>query len=65
MEGCYWYIVPQKKGKKVLPPFHIIILSSIIHIHIYVNESRHICVPRFININMDNARKSYNLKWRE
>ena len=39
-------------------------LPSIAHIHIYVNESRHICVPRFINIymNVGNARKSYNLK---
>ena len=35
---------------RVLPPFHIIRLSSIAYIHIYVNESRHICVPRFINI---------------
>ncbi len=44
---------------------HIIRLYSITHIHIYVNESRHICVPRFINIymNVGNA-KSYNLKLR-
>ncbi len=53
---------------KLLPPFHIIRLSGIAHIHIgvYVNESRYICVPRFINIymNVDNARKSYNLKRR-
>jgi hypothetical protein len=47
--------------------FHIKRFSSIAHIHIYVNESRHIYVFRFINIymNMDNARKSYNMKWRE
>ena len=51
---------------KILPPFHIIRLSNIAHIHIYVNESRHICVPRFINIymNVGNAKKSYNLKRR-
>ena len=54
------------KGRLLLPSFHIIRLSSIAHIHIYVNESRHIYVPRFINIyvNVGNARKSYNLKWR-
>jgi hypothetical protein len=48
----------------LLPPFHIIRLYSIIHIHIYINEFRHICVPKFIDIymNMGNARKSYNLK---
>jgi hypothetical protein len=42
-------------------------LYSIIRIHIYVNELRHIRVPRFINIymNIGNARKSYNLKRRE
>jgi hypothetical protein len=52
----------------ILPPFHIIRLSSIAHIHIYiyVNKSRHICVPIFFNIymNVGNARKSYNLKRR-
>ncbi len=44
----------------VLPPFHNVRLSSIIHIHIHVNESRHIYVPRFINIYMyvDNTKKS-------
>ena len=44
----------------ILPPFHIIRLSSIVHIHIDV-------VSRFINIyvNVDNARKSYNMKRRE
>ena len=44
----------------LLPPFHIIILSSIAHIYIYVNESRH-----NIYMNVDNARKSYNIKQRE
>ena len=29
--------------KKVLPQFHIIRLSSIAHIHIDVNESKHTC----------------------
>ena len=38
----------------ILPPFHIRRLFSIAHIHIYVNESRHICVPRF-NIYMNVA----------
>ncbi len=52
--------------KYILPAFHIIKLYSIVHIHIYVNESSHICVPRFINIymNVGNARKFYNLKRR-
>jgi hypothetical protein len=52
---------------ELLPPFHIIKLSSIAHIHIYVNEFKHICMPRFIKIymNVSNARnKSYNLKRR-
>ncbi len=30
--------------KTLLPLFHIVRLSSIAHIHIDVNESRHICV---------------------
>ncbi len=51
----------------LLPPFHIIRLSSIAHIHINVNESKHIYMPRFINIymNVGNARKSYNMKRRK
>ncbi len=51
----------------MLPPFHIIRLSSIVRIHTYVNDSRHICVSGFINtyINVDNARKFYNIKRRE
>ena len=47
----------QKHILVLLPPFHIIRLSSIAHIHIYVNESRHEY--------MDNARKSYNMKRRK
>ena len=51
----------------LLPPFQNIRLFSIVHIHIDVNESKHIYVSRFIYIymNMGNARKSYNIKWRE
>ena len=37
----------------VLPPFHIIRLSSIVHIHIDIDESKHICVSKFINIYMN------------
>ena len=37
----------------VLPPFHIIRLSSIAHIHIDVNESKRIYMSRFINIYMN------------
>jgi hypothetical protein len=53
--------------KELLPPFHNVRLSSIIHIHIDVNESRHTYIFRFINIymNMSNARKSYILKRRK
>ena len=52
---------------KVLPPFQVIRLSSIAHIHIDVNESRHTYVSRFINIytNVGNARKFYNMKRRK
>jgi hypothetical protein len=46
----YSQIVLETDCYLVLLPFHIIRLSNITHIHIYVNESRHICVPRFINI---------------
>jgi hypothetical protein len=51
----------------ILPPFQVIRLSSIIHIHIDVNESSHTYKSRFINIyiNVSNARKSYNTKWRK
>ena len=55
--------------KLLLPPFHIIRLSSIAHIHMDVNESRYmdINVSRFINIHMNvgNVRKSYNMKRRK
>jgi hypothetical protein len=37
----------------ILPPFHNISHSSISHIYIDVNESRHIYLSRFININMN------------
>ena len=52
---------------KLLPPFQIVRLSSIARIHLEVNESRHIYMPRFINIytNVDNARKSYIVKRRK
>ncbi len=51
----------------LLPPFQVIRLSSITHIHINVNESRHTYMSKFINIymNMGNARKSYNMKRRK
>ena len=50
----------------VLPPFHNISYSSISHIHIDVNKSRHIYLSRFININMNvgNARMTYIIKRR-
>ncbi len=53
--------------KIILPPFHNASLSSIVHIHINVNKSKHIRVSRFINIymNMSNAKKSYIMKRRE
>ena len=35
-------------NKLVLPPFHNVRLSSIAHIHIYVNESKYIYMSRFI-----------------
>ncbi len=43
---------------EVHPPFHNVSHSSISHIHIDVNEYRHIYLSRFININMnvENAR---------
>ncbi len=56
-----------KSDKLILPPFHNIRLFSIAHIHLNVNESRHIYVFRFISIYMyvGNARKSYIVKRRE
>ena len=51
----------------LLPPFHNVRLSSITHIYLDVNESRHMYMFIFINIYMyvDNARKSYIVKRRE
>ena len=53
--------------KELLPPFHNVRLSSIIHIHIVVNESRHTYIFRFINIymNIDNAIMTYIMKQRK
>ncbi len=44
----------------LLPPFQVIRLSSSAHIHIDVNEYRH-----NIYMNVDNSRKSYNMKQRK
>ncbi len=51
----------------VLPPFHNVSHSSISHIHIDVNESRHIYLFKFININMNvgNAKMTYIVKQRK
>jgi hypothetical protein len=51
----------------LLPPFHNVRLHRIVHIHTNVNESSHTHMSRFINIymNVDNARKSYNMKPRK
>ena len=51
----------------LLPPFHNVSHSSISHIHIDVNESRHIYLSRFININMNigNAKMTYIVKRRK
>ena len=51
----------------LLPPFHNVNLSSIVYIHIDVNESKYISMSKFINIyiNVDNTRKSYIIKQRE
>jgi hypothetical protein len=68
-----------RKDKVLLPPFQIVKLFSIAHIHLQVNESRHIYIHlevnesrhiymlRFINIymNVDNVRKSYVMKRRK
>lgn len=58
-----WSIMRQSRIYFLLPPFQIIKLSSIVHIYIDVNEYRHTYMFRFINIymNIDNARKSYNM----
>ena len=51
----------------LLPPFQVIRLFNIAHIHIDVNESRHIYICKLINIylNIDNTKKSYNMKRRK
>ena len=51
----------------VLPPFHNVSHSSISHIHIDINESRHIYLSRFIKIKMNvkNTRMTYIVKRRE
>jgi hypothetical protein len=48
----------------ILPPFHNVNYSSISHIHINVNESRHIYLSRFmdININVGNTIITYIVK---
>ncbi len=50
--------------EKLLSPFHNVSHSIIFHIHIDVNESRHIYLSKFININMNmgNARITYIVK---
>ena len=50
----------------ILPPFHNVSHSSIFHIHIDINESRHIYLSRFMDINMNvgNARMTYIVKRR-
>ena len=55
------------KEYEILPPFHNVSHSSIFHIHIDVNESRHIYLSRFININMnvENVRMTYIVKRRK
>ena len=51
----------------LLPPFHNVRLSSIVHIHIDANEFIYIIMSRFISIymNVGNARKSYIVKPRK
>ena len=51
----------------ILPPFHNVTHYSISHIHIDVNESRHIYLSRFININInvENSRMTYIMKRRK
>jgi hypothetical protein len=71
--GKVWPFVLFKKIreniKKILSPlqFYNVRLSSIAHIHLYVNESRHMHVFKFINIYMyeGNIIKSYIVKQKE
>ena len=48
----------------ILSPFQVIRLSSIVHIHIDVNESKYTYMFKFINIymNMGNAKMTYIMK---
>jgi hypothetical protein len=41
---------------ELLPPFHNVSHSYISHIHIDVNEPRHISLSRFINIDVNEPR---------
>ncbi len=61
-----WLFRPND-GAQILPPFHNVSHSSIFHIHIDVNESKHIYISRFININLnvENARMTYIVKRRK
>jgi hypothetical protein len=51
----------------VLPPFHNISHSNIFHIHIDINESRHIYLSRFISMNMNvgKSRMTYIVEQRK
>ncbi len=51
----------------LLPLYHNVSYFSIFHIYIDVNESRHIYLSRFINMNMNvgNARMTYIMKRRK
>ena len=52
---------------QLLPLFHNVSHFNISHIHIHVNESRHIYLSRFINIDMNvrNDRMTYIIKRRK
>jgi hypothetical protein len=63
-----WYHnIMLETGSYLLLLFQVIRLSSIAHIHIDINEFRHTYMSKFINIymNVDNARKSNNMKRRK
>ena len=65
---CLFCVLHVTSGElQVLHLFRNVKLSSIVHIHLDVNESRYMYVFRFINIYMyaDNVRKSYIVKRRE
>lgn len=55
-----------------LPSFYIIKLFNITHIYIYTNKSRYVynidinrCYLKKIDINVDSAKKFYNMKRRK